>query len=234
MTAVRLSKVITVHHADATGEEGNAFLSPELCARFSSRKKAVPKIKASHTNVLFHPLHALIQPDGQIEVYAIQETMTMGGVSNKAAVFLVTVQNGLIHQIRPKPLKLPEFPLPSSPLRSPVLIQPSTLGKPHRLVFSTIMRNEADKFLHEVISHAARYVDAFLVIDDCSSDNSIEVFRKAAGQVPVYLYSPPQPLYLRSEFYIRSLQWALTAELNPEWILLLDADEMFEDNVVHQ
>ena len=77
------------------------------------------------------------------------------------------------------------------------------------------MRNEADKFLHEVISHAARYVDAFLVIDDCSSDNSIEVFRKAAGQVPVYLYSPPQPLYLRSEFYIRSLQWALTAELNP-------------------
>ena len=45
MTAVRLSKVITVHHADATGEEGNAFLSPELCARFSSRKKAVQKSK---------------------------------------------------------------------------------------------------------------------------------------------------------------------------------------------
>ncbi|MGC6508866.1 MAG: glycosyltransferase family 2 protein [Myxococcota bacterium] len=234
MTAVKLSQVITVHHADVTGTEGNALLSPELRERLSSRQKAASKIKSSHTNVLFHPVHALIQPDGQVEVYAIQETMKMGGVSSKAAVFMVKVQNDLLHQIRPKPLKLSDFPLQSTPLRTPVLIQPSTLGKPHRLVFSTIMRNEADKFLHDVISHAAQYVDAFLVIDDCSTDESIEVCRQAAGNVPLYLYSPPQPLYLRSEFYIRSLQWALTAELNPEWILLLDADEVFEDKVFHQ
>lgn len=232
--ALMLIRIFSFDHADVTGQEGNKFLSDHLREKLANRKKAIDKIKATHTNMLLHPVHVEPTMDGRFKVHALQETMRMGAVQSKAAEFVVTVTNGLIHQVQPKPLKLPEFPFPGAQLPTPTTYRPLSIGQKHRLVFSTIMRNEGDKFLHQVISHAAQYVDAFLVIDDCSTDNSIEVCRDAAGSVPLYLYSPPQPLYVRSEFYIRSLQWAMAAELDPEWVLLLDADEQFEDAVVNQ
>lgn len=229
-----LKEIFSFDHADVTGKEGNQFLSDALKSRLSIRQKAVSKIKKMRSNVLFHPLSVEQTSDGEYRVNALQENMIMGNSKCKAARFSVEVHGGAIHTVSPKPIKLDPFPN-TGPLEvSPKTFRPISLGQQHRLIFSTIMRNEADKFLSEVISHAAQYVDGFVVIDDCSEDNSIDVFREAAGSKPVYIHSPSQPLYVRSEFYIRSLQWALSEEMNPEWVLLLDADERFENKILDE
>lgn len=96
-----------------------------------------------------------------------------------------------------------------------------------------VVRNEADRYLRMVLEHAATYVDEFVILDDASEDRTIEVCREAVGRKPLRLYQNEVSLF-HNEYLLRRKQWELTIAANPDWILFLDADEMFEDRIRHE
>lgn len=98
------------------------------------------------------------------------------------------------------------------------------------LVLSMIVHNEADRFLRRVLSHAATYIDAAVIVDDASTDNTVAVCEEVLAGIPHKIVSLPESLFHR-ESDLRRKQWELTLAESPTWVLCLDADEVFEDSI---
>lgn len=98
----------------------------------------------------------------------------------------------------------------------------------NRLTLSMLVRNEAGRYLRKVLEHAAQYVDAAVILDDASEDETVEVCKQALGSIPVTIVSNPKPGF-HNEVALRKQQWELVVSTNPDWILVLDADEMLEE-----
>jgi len=103
----------------------------------------------------------------------------------------------------------------------------------NKLTLSMIVRNEADRYLTRVLEHARQYVDAAVIIDDASSDNTAEICREILKGIPLKLVRQKRSTF-STEYKLRKKQWRETVKTNPDWILVLDADEMFEDRVVSE
>lgn len=99
-----------------------------------------------------------------------------------------------------------------------------------KITLAMLVRNEADRFLERVLRHAAGYVDHIVVLDDASTDTSAEICRQAAGSVPLTLLSNALPAFA-NEITLRKQLWDLAVNAGNEWILILDADELFEDEI---
>lgn len=94
-----------------------------------------------------------------------------------------------------------------------------------KLTLMMLVRNEAGRYLRQVLDAADRYVDEMVIVDDASTDETpviCESYRKAR----VIRNSTPG---FHNEVTLRKLCWAETVKTNPDWILALDADEVFED-----
>jgi glycosyltransferase involved in cell wall biosynthesis len=100
----------------------------------------------------------------------------------------------------------------------------------NRLVLSMLVRNESDRFLREILTHAARYVDAAVIVDDASTDDTVAVCREALREVPHTVTTLTESLFHR-ESELRAIQWQATLAKEPDWVLSLDADEVFEDAI---
>lgn len=100
----------------------------------------------------------------------------------------------------------------------------------NRVVLSMIVRNEAGRVLDEVLRHAASYVDAAVIIDDASTDETVAVCRAALGDLPHEIVTLDRSRFAQ-EHELRRLQWEHTLAAEPDWILNLDADELFEDAI---
>lgn len=98
----------------------------------------------------------------------------------------------------------------------------------NKLTLSMLVRNEAGRHLRKVLEHAAEYIDAAVILDDASEDETVEVCKQALGDTPVTIVSNAKPGF-HNEVALRKQQWELAVSTNPDWILILDADEMLED-----
>lgn len=98
----------------------------------------------------------------------------------------------------------------------------------NRLTLSMLVRNEAGRYLRRVLEHAAQYIDAAVILDDASEDDTVEVCRQALSNIPTTIVSNSKHGF-HNEVELRRQQWELTVSTNPDWILVLDADEMLED-----
>jgi glycosyltransferase involved in cell wall biosynthesis len=85
------------------------------------------------------------------------------------------------------------------------------------------VHNEAGRYLREVLESAARYADRIVVVDDCSTDESAEVALAFGAEV----HRTREPLF-GNEVRLRETLWEAATATRPEWILALDADELFE------
>lgn len=101
----------------------------------------------------------------------------------------------------------------------------------NKLTLSMIVRNEGDRYLQKVLEHARQYVDAAVIIDDASRDNTVEICREALKGVPLTLITRKRSAF-STEYKLRQQQWRETVKTNPDWILALDADELFEDKLI--
>jgi hypothetical protein len=97
----------------------------------------------------------------------------------------------------------------------------------NRVLLSMLVRDEAGRFLRSVLADAARYVDEVLIVDDGSTDDSVAVCHEALRSVPHTVVSLGKSQF-HDEHRLRRLQWELARARRPDWILCLDADEMFE------
>jgi len=106
-------------------------------------------------------------------------------------------------------------------------------GRPASITLAMLVRNEADRYLGKVLAHAGKYVDQAVILDDASTDATVEVCRKMLSHIPLYLASNPEPGF-SNEIALRKQLWEMTLAANPEWILALDADEIFEDRMIEE
>ncbi len=95
-----------------------------------------------------------------------------------------------------------------------------------RLVAAMLVRNEADRYLREVLAELALYCDAIVVLDDGSTDDTPAV---CAACERVVLHRNPVSTFLEDESALCSELWRLAVEDEPDWILAIDADEVLEE-----
>jgi glycosyltransferase involved in cell wall biosynthesis len=94
-----------------------------------------------------------------------------------------------------------------------------------RIIANMVARNEADRFLPEVLEHLNGIVDEIVFSDDYSTDNSVQVAKEAGAHV----YESPWKHAMFTEHEARLRQWSWTnleahAQVG-DWILAIDADE---------
>jgi len=91
-----------------------------------------------------------------------------------------------------------------------------------------VMKNEAGRYLQRALEQHKQYIDRAVIIDDGSTDNSIELCQQILTDIPLYIVKNEKSMF-GNEVELRKLQWTETVSTNPDWILNLDADEIFED-----
>ena len=100
-----------------------------------------------------------------------------------------------------------------------------------KLVAMMPVRNEAGRYLREVLTDLSLYVDEIVILDDASTDETpalCESFPK------VILHRNPEPLFFVHEGRLRAQLWEYTVQRHPDWILAIDADEIFEERMGHE
>ncbi|ADY55881.1 glycosyl transferase family 2 [Syntrophobotulus glycolicus DSM 8271] len=101
-------------------------------------------------------------------------------------------------------------------------------GQENKLTLSMIVKNEGQRYLKEILAKLDGIIDEAVIIDDASTDDTVELCRKMLPNIPLHLIHNPQSLF-KQEVELRKRQWHETIQTNPDWILNIDADEMFED-----
>jgi glycosyltransferase involved in cell wall biosynthesis len=89
-----------------------------------------------------------------------------------------------------------------------------------------LARNEAERYLRRVTDQLSRIVDAFVVVDDVSTDDTPYV---VASYPKVRILQRNTIPGFDDEYALRRLVWDLAVGTGPDWLLTLDADEVFED-----
>lgn len=97
------------------------------------------------------------------------------------------------------------------------------------LTLTMVLKNEANRYLRQALERHRSYIDQAVIIDDGSTDHTIDLCLKALKGVPIRLISNTESLF-HNEIELRKQQWRETLNIHPEWILNLDADEWFESS----
>lgn len=100
-----------------------------------------------------------------------------------------------------------------------------------KLTLAMLVRNEADRYLEKVLTCAVRYVDKVVILDDASTDQTVEICKRCLSCVPSQIVVNSKAGF-HNEVVLRKQLWDLAVETKSDWILILDADEMFEDSIV--
>lgn len=103
-------------------------------------------------------------------------------------------------------------------------------AKNNKLTLAMLVRNESKKFIKDVLAHAAQYIDNAVILDDASDDDTVDICKAALKNIPLTIVSNMKPGF-NNEILLRKQLWQMTIDTNPDWILCLDADEVFEDRI---
>jgi glycosyltransferase involved in cell wall biosynthesis len=94
-----------------------------------------------------------------------------------------------------------------------------------RITLSMIMKNEADHYLRAVLLAAKDYITDAVIIDDASTDNTVELIQQYFQEknIPgIVIYEP-----FKDFGYNRTFALDACNAIVAEYILLLDADMVF-------
>lgn len=93
------------------------------------------------------------------------------------------------------------------------------------------VRNESGRYLREVLDRLSEAADELVVVDDASEDDTADVCRSYPKVVR--LVELPRPLF-GEEWRLRALLWQAAASTEPDWLLSVDADEIYEDRAIRE
>lgn len=100
--------------------------------------------------------------------------------------------------------------------------------KGNKITLSMIVKNEENRYLSQVLGRLKGHIDEAVIIDDGSSDNTVEMCKSILKDIPLHIIENKDSLF-SSESVLRKKQWSETIKTNPDWILNIDADELLED-----
>ncbi|MFZ3373218.1 MAG: glycosyltransferase, partial [Desulfitobacteriaceae bacterium] len=115
-----------------------------------------------------------------------------------------------------------------------VPIANSTLtASPGKITLAMLVRNESGRHLEMVLKQATDYIAHAVILDDASEDNTAQLCQEILQGIPLTLRSNKEPLF-HNEILLRKQLWEMAISTQPEWIIILDADEMFEEDAPKQ
>ena len=95
------------------------------------------------------------------------------------------------------------------------------------ITLSMVVKNEAERYLKQVLNSLNGHINAAVIINDESSDNTTNICREILKGIPFHIIKNDKSMFA-SESELRKKQWSETIKTNPDWILNLDADEILE------
>jgi glycosyltransferase involved in cell wall biosynthesis len=96
-----------------------------------------------------------------------------------------------------------------------------------KLTLTMVVKNEGNRYLTQVLEEHRKYIDEAVIIDDGSTDHTVDVCLELLQGIPIRLVKNKVSMF-SNEIELRKQQWRETLATDPEWILNLDADEVFE------
>ncbi len=92
-----------------------------------------------------------------------------------------------------------------------------------RLVTALLVKNEADRYLHRVLTRCAEFSDDILVLDDGSTDTTVEI----AKDLGCIVKHRPKPGAWGNEAPARAELWERGVKCARDgWLLICDADQL--------
>lgn len=91
------------------------------------------------------------------------------------------------------------------------------------------VHNEAQRYLKAVLNRLSEFVDGIVILDDASTDETPIICRNHSCVTRYRRLK--EPLFGSNEAALRCLLWEMTVELEPGWIIAVDADEIFESGI---
>lgn len=111
-----------------------------------------------------------------------------------------------------------------APRPGPVPVLPR---RPEPRITAAIRVHNGEYWAQECLADLSQYVDEIVVFDDASTDRTVDICRSFA-QVARLLSWPKDFLH---EGIDRNVLLALAKDTQPDWILLVDIDEQFEERM---
>jgi glycosyltransferase involved in cell wall biosynthesis len=98
----------------------------------------------------------------------------------------------------------------------------------NRITAMLQVRNEADRYLDTVLRELSEYVDDIVVVDDASTDGTVKLCRSFPKVKSLVELSES---HFGREADLKVLLWQAACAEGPDWLLAVDADELFEDRI---
>lgn len=92
-------------------------------------------------------------------------------------------------------------------------------------IAQVVGRNEADRYLHDMLSNISQYVDLIVFTDDASTDDTPNIAEGYGAKV----FQNPEQMFNKHEGKLRATAWSNLSMFANEgdWIISIDCDEIF-------
>lgn len=104
----------------------------------------------------------------------------------------------------------------------------SKWDKKQKLVAGLCIKNE-EKYIERVLASLETFVDEICILDDCSTDKTSELIKKYKKVVDIYKNEEGLE---RNEGRDRQRLLDMMSKRNPDWIVVCDGDELYEDEFI--
>lgn len=90
------------------------------------------------------------------------------------------------------------------------------------LIANMVGRNEANRYLSDVLKHLSNIVDLIVFTDDCSDDDTLKIASDYA-----HVFQTEEQLFTKDEGKLRTFAWSNLSRFasQGDWVLAIDCDE---------
>lgn len=97
-----------------------------------------------------------------------------------------------------------------------------------KLIAMMLTYNDEDRYLKRGLDYLSQYVDEIVILDGGSTDKTVEICNQYPKAV-VHQTAKPMVFGVDDEYLIREEMYRLALDRNPDWMLVIDSDQVMEE-----